>query len=166
MKITSSEAKALNEMMNESNQRHRRVKRMGTMKKIMLALLFVLLSFSLSSADNPGDQCNDFANLYVDMNDSGGYVKVYYVDCEGKSQKNTFKHESGVVCVDTDYEILLVAIPYDDYEFIGWGDDDVWGYEVSMFLCKDLYLAPRFQEYHDYHHHYDDDDSCFIQSLE
>lgn len=143
-------------------------KRGETMKKIMLALLFVFFSFSPSSAANPGDECADFVNLHIDMEDKGGYVQVYYVDCEGKSQKDTFKRESGAVCVDTDYEILLVAKPYDDYEFVGWGDDDVWGYEVEMYLCEDLYLAPRFQEYPDYHyhyHHYDDDDSCFVKSL-
>ena len=136
------------------------------MKNIMLALLFVLLSFSPSSADTSGNECEDFVYLYIDMEDNGGYVEVYYVDCEGESQKEVFKHESGVVCVDTDYEVLLTAIPSDDYEFIGWGDDDIWGYEVEVYLCEDLYLAPRFQEYPDYHHHHDDDDdSCFIKSL-
>jgi len=133
------------------------------MKKLLLALIFVLFFFSPSSAD-PGKDCKEFAALYINMEDSGGYVEVYYVDCEGKSQKEKFKHESGVLCVDTDYEILLVAIPYDDYEFIGWGDDDIWGYEVAMYLCEDLYLAPRFQEYH-HHHDDDDDDTCFIKSL-
>ena len=133
----------------------------------MLMLLFVLLPYSSFSADKPGDECSDFADLYIDMEDSGGYVEVYYVDCEGESQKEIFKHESGVVCVDTDYEILLEAKPSDGYEFIGWGDEDVWGDEVEMLLCEDLHLAPRFQEYPDHHHHDDDDDdySCFIKCL-
>ena len=136
------------------------------MKKIILVLLFVLLSFSPSSASPPEGGCNNFVNLYIDMEDSGGYVEVYYVNCEGESRKEIFKHESGVVCVDTDYEILLVAIESDGYDFIGWGDDDIWGDEVEMFLCEDLYLAPRFQEYHHHHHDHDDDyDSCFIKSL-
>ena len=135
------------------------------MKNIILALFFVLLPFSSSSADNLGDECNDFAYLYIDMDDSGGYVEVYFVDCEGESQKDVFKHEVGVVCVDTDYEVLLVTKPSDGYDFIGWGDEDIWGDEVELYLCEDLYLAPRFQEYPDHHHHDDDDDSCFVKSL-
>ena len=110
----------------------------------------------------------DFAYLYIDMEDRGGYVEVYYVDCDGNSREEIFRYDSGFVCVDTDYNVLLIARPFDDYYFVGWGDDDIWGYEVEMYLCEDLYLAPRFQEYPDYHyHHYHDDyDSCFIQNLQ
>ena len=134
------------------------------MKKTILALLFALLSLSPVLADPFDYECFDCAYLYIDTRDRGGYVEVYYVDCEGKTQEEVFKRESGYVFVDTDYTVLLIARPYDDYYFLGWGDDDLRGHSIELYLCEDLYLTPRFQDIYD-HHHDDDDDSCFIQSL-
>ena len=134
------------------------------MKKTILASLFALLFFSSALADPLDYKCFDCAYLYIDMGDRGGYVEVYYVDCDGESQEETFKRETGYVFVDTDYTVFLIARPYDDYYFLGWGDDDLRGHSIEIYLCEDLYLTPRFQEIDD-HHHRHDDDTCFIQSL-
>jgi len=72
------------------------------MKKIMLALFFTLVSFSQVWADPPGYECFDCAYLYIDTEDRGGYVDVYYVDCDGKSREETFERETGYVFMDTD----------------------------------------------------------------
>lgn len=137
------------------------------MEKTILALLFTLLSFSPSFADPLGHECYDCAYLYIDAESRGGYVEVYYVDCDGKSREETFERESGYVFIDTDYTALLIARPYDDYYFLGWGDDDLQDRSVEIYLCEDLFLVPRFQEIDDHHHHHDDDydETCFIQTL-
>jgi len=133
------------------------------MKKTILTLLFALLFFSPASADPPDYECFDCAYLYIDMEGSGGYVDVYYMDCDGESREETFNHETGYVFVDTDYSVLLRARPYDDYYFLGWGDDDLQASSVEIYLCEDLFLVPRFEEIDDHYHHYDD--TCFIRSL-
>lgn len=139
------------------------------MKNILLSAVFVFLFVSSSWATDR-DHCKDFIQIHIDMEDDGGYVEIYYVDCDGKSRQDVFRHESGVVCADTRYEISLSAIEYDGYDFIGWGNDDINGTYVEMPLCEDLYLAPRFQDYDDHHDHddhddHDEDESCFIQNL-
>lgn len=135
------------------------------MKKIMLALSFALLIFLTPSAISAQSNCLDFVYLYIDMEDRGGFVEVYYVDSDGKSRSKTFKRESGYVFIDTDYAVLLIARPYEDYYFLGWGDDDLRRHSVEISVCEDMFLVPRFQRIRGY---YDDDDdyySCFIQSL-
>lgn len=134
----------------------------ANVKQIILVLLFTLVSFSNALADPPGYGCLDCAYLYIDMEDYGGYVDIYYVDCDGKSREKTFERETGYVLADTDYSVLLRARPYDDYFFLGWGDDELQGSFIEVYLCDDLFLVPRFQEIDD-----DDDDddySCFIRS--
>lgn len=136
------------------------------MKKIILALSFALLIFSTPSVISAqSNNCLDFVYLYIDMEDRGGFVEVYYVDSDGESRTKTFKRETGYVFVDTDYAVLLIARPYEDYYFLGWGDDDLRRRSVEIYLCGDLFLVPRFQEIDDHHHYYDDEDTCFIQSL-
>jgi hypothetical protein len=134
------------------------------MKKTILVSLFALLFFSPVLADPVDSECFDCAYLYIDMRDRGGYIEVYYVNCDGKSREATFERESGYVFVDTDYSVLLIARPYDDYHFLGWGDDDYRSRSIEIYLCEDLFLVPRFRDIYD-HRHNDDDYSCFIQNL-
>ena len=133
------------------------------MKKTLMAVLFALFAGFSVAAYSYGDTCVDCAYIYIDMEDSGGFVEVYYVDCDGQSREERFKRESGYVFVDTDYAVLLIARPYSDYYFLGWGDDDLRRHSINLSVCEDIFLVPRF---HRIHGCCDDDDyCCFIKSL-
>ena len=135
------------------------------MKKKTLALLFALLFFFPVLADPFDNERFDCAYLYIDMENTGGFVEIYYVDCDGRSREKILKRESGYAFVDTDYTVLLIAMPYDDYYFLGWGDEGLLERSIEIYLCRDLFLFPRFQEIGDCCED-EDDYNCFIQSLD
>lgn len=132
------------------------------MKKLSMALLIALFAFSSASGNASQLDCLDFVYIYVNMEDRGGFVEVYYVDDDGDSRMKTFRRESGYVFVDTDYSVILIARPYEDYYFLGWGYDDLRSHSVELYVCEDMFLVPRFQKIGDC---CDDDYNCFIQSL-
>ena len=133
------------------------------MQKTLIALFFAVLTCFSVSAPSHGDECYDCAYIYIDMEDYGGFVEVYYVDCDGRTREKRFKRESGHVLVDTDYAVLLIADPYNDYYFLGWGDDDLRRHSINISVCEDIFLVPRFQRIHGCCD--DDEYSCFMDCL-
>ena len=134
--------------------------------KSFLIIFGLILIFPFSSYSYYHDEdCKESVFIMINSEDKGGIIEVFYIDCTGKNQYRKLYKQSITICASSRYEVQLVVTPNEKYEFVGWGNPDIWwSGDMWLWPCQDLVLIPRFRK-DPYYYDYDDDSGCFIQTL-